>query len=53
MDLLDHNWANIAKIISLPWNANFCEVSLLDVVLSQYPDKSHNITNLIFNDVTL
>ena len=53
MGLLDHNWANISKIISLPWNANFWQVSLLDVVLSQYPEKSHNFTNLIFNDVTL
>ena len=53
MDLLDDNWANISKIMSLPWNANFWQVGLLDVVLSQYPEKSHNFTNLIFNDVTL
>ena len=28
-------------------------VGLLDVVLSEYPEKSHNCTNLIFYDVTL
>ena len=31
----------------------FWQVGLLDVVLSWYPNKSHNFTNLIFYDVTL
>ena len=28
-------------------------VGLLDVFLSEYPDESHNFTNVIFYDVTL
>ena len=31
---------------NLPRNASFWQVGLLDVVLSGYPDKSHNFTNL-------
>ena len=27
---------------------NFWQVGLLDIVLSEYPDKSHNFTNFIF-----
>ena len=32
----------------MPPNANFWQVGLLDVVLSEYPDKSHNFRNFIF-----
>ena len=32
----------------LPRNASFWQVSPLDIVLSEYPDKSHYFTNLIF-----
>ena len=31
---------------NLPRNASFWQVGLLDVALSEYPDKSHNFTNL-------
>ena len=37
----------------MPRNASFWQVGLLDVVLLEYPDKSHDFTNLIFYDVTL
>ena len=33
---------------NLPRNASFWQVDLLDVVLSEYPDRSHNFTNLFF-----
>ena len=33
--------------------ANFWQEGLLDVFLSEYPDESHNFTNVIFYDVTL
>ena len=46
-----HNWANISRE-NLPRNANFWQVGVLDVVLSEYLDKSYNFTNLIFCDVT-
>ena len=32
----------------LPRNASFWQVGLLYIVLSEYPDKSHDFTNLIF-----
>ena len=32
----------------LPRNASFWQVDLLYIVLSEYPDKSHDFTNLIF-----
>ena len=32
----------------LPRNASFWQVGPLDIVLSEYPDKSHYFTNLIF-----
>ena len=32
----------------MPPNAHFWQVGLLDIVLSEYPDKSHNFRNFIF-----
>ena len=32
----------------MPRNVNFWQVDFLDVVLSEYADKSHNFRNLIF-----
>ena len=32
---------------NLPRNARFWQVGLLDIPLSEYPDKSHNFRNLI------
>ena len=32
---------------NLPRNAHFWQVGLLDIVLSEYPDKSHNFRNFI------
>ena len=37
----------------MPQIANFWRVGVLDVVLSEYLNKSHNFTNFIFYDVTL
>ena len=48
MESLEHNWANISEKIYLPPNAGFWQVDLLVVVLSEYPDKSHNFTSLFF-----
>ena len=42
MELSEHNWANISE------KCSFWQVGLSDVVLSEYPDKSHNFRNLIF-----
>ena len=33
---------------NLPRNAHFWQVGLLDIVLSEYPDKSHNFRNFTF-----
>ena len=33
---------------NLPRNAHFWQVGLLDIVLSEYPDKSYNFKNFIF-----
>ena len=33
---------------NLPRNAHFWQVGLLDIVLSEYSDKSHNFRNFIF-----
>ena len=52
MESSEHNWANISETI-FPRNASFGQVGLLNVVLPEYPDKSHNFTNLFFYDVTL
>ena len=34
-----------------PRNATFSHAGSLDIVLSEYPDKSHNFINLNFYDV--
>ena len=47
MEPSEHNWANISETISSEMLV-FHEVGLLDLVLSEYPDKSHNFTNLFF-----
>ena len=52
MESSEHNWANISETIC-PKLLIFWRVSVLDVVLSEYPNKSHNFTNFIFYDVTL
>ena len=59
MESSEHNWANISeticpKMLKQNWDlragalANLWQVGVLDVVLSEYLDKSHNLTNLIF-----
>ena len=45
MQFSEHNWPLYLKD-NLPSNANFWQVGLLDVVLSEYPDKSHNFMRL-------
>ena len=52
MEPSEHKWANISETICSEMLV-FHEVGLLDLVLSEYPDKSHNFTNLFFYDVTL
>ena len=47
MEPSEHNWANISETICSEMLV-FHEVGLLDLVLSEYPDKSHNFTNLFF-----
>ena len=47
MESLEHNWANISETIC-PQNANFWQVSILDVVFSDYLDKFHKFTYFIF-----
>ena len=32
----------------MPRNAHFWQIGLLGIVLSEYPDKSHNFRNFIF-----
>ena len=46
MEFCKHNWATISE--NLPPNAHFWQVGLLGIVLSEYPDKSHNFRNFIF-----
>ena len=53
MALSEHNWANISETICRLHNAGFWYVGLMDVVLSEYLEKSDNFTNLILYDVTL
>ena len=48
----EHNWANISRD-DLPHNASFQQTGLLDVFLSEYPDKSNNLKFICFYDVTL
>jgi len=50
MEFSKHNWAMISE--NLPQNSHFWQVGP-DIVLSEYPDKSHNFRNFIFYDVTL
>ena len=38
---------------NLPQNPHFWLLGLLDVVLSEYPGKSHNFRNLIFKTSSL
>ena len=52
MESSEHKWSNILWTIC-PEKARFLQVGLLDFGLSEYPNKSHNFTNLIFYDVTL
>ena len=39
---------SIQTLLNLPRNAHFWHVGLLDIVLSEYSDKSHNFRNFIF-----
>ena len=48
MEFSEYNWATIDLRDNLPPNAHFWQVGLLDIVLSEYPDKFHNFTNFIF-----
>ena len=47
MEFCKHNWATISETIC-PQNAYFWQVGLVDIVLSEYLDKSHNFRNFIF-----
>ena len=47
MEFSKHNWAMISETIC-PQSAHFWQVGLLDIVLSEYLDKSHNFRNFIF-----
>ena len=46
MEFYKNNWATILD--NLPWNAHFWQEGLLDIVLSEYADKTHNFRNFIF-----
>ena len=48
MEFSKHNWATYDLRDNLPRDAHFCQVGLLDTVLSEYPEKSHNFKNFIF-----
>ena len=37
-----HNWATLSETIC-PLNAHYWQVGLVNIVLSEYPDKSHNL----------
>ena len=47
MEFSKHNWSTISGD-NLPRNAHFWQVGLLDIFLSEHPDKSHNFRNFIF-----
>ena len=47
MEFCKYNWATISETIC-PQNAYFWQVGLVDIVLSEYVDKSHNFRNFIF-----
>ena len=44
MESSEHNWADISETIC----PQIIVFGKLDVVLSEYPDKFHNFTNLMF-----
>ena len=46
MEFSKHNWATNRD--NLPRNTHFWQEGLLDIVLSEYPDKYHNFRNFIF-----
>ena len=48
MELSEHNWANISETICPEMLIFGKYICLLDVFLSEYPDKSHNFRNFIF-----
>ena len=48
MEFSEYNWHGYDLRDNLPPNAHFWQVGLLDIVLSEYPDKSHNFRNFIF-----
>ena len=47
MEFSEYNWATISETISREMLI-FWQVGLLDIVLSKYPNKSHNFRNFIF-----
>ena len=48
MEFSKHSWTTISETIC-PENADFWQVGLQDIVLSEYPDKSHKyFRNFIF-----
>ena len=49
MESSQHNWANISETIC----PELLIFGVLDVVLSEYLNKSHNFTNFIFYDVII
>ena len=51
MESSEHNWAYNYLRDNLPGNASFWQVGLLGVVLSEYPDKSHNFCKFNFYDI--
>ena len=51
MESSEHNRAYNYLRDNLPGNASFWQVGLLGVVLSEYPDKSHNFCKFNFYDI--
>ena len=47
MEFSKRNWSTISETIC-PYMLIFWQVGLLDIALSEYPDKSHNFRNFIF-----
>ena len=47
MEFSKHNWGTNSET-NLPRNAHFWKVGLLDIVLSEYSDKSHDFRNFMF-----
>ena len=47
MEFSKHNWARISETIC-PEMLIYLQVGLLHIVLSEYPDKSHDFKNFIF-----